>query len=1340
MPVGTVKTEGSQGNNFQVTFDQKNKVDFYGHEVSPFVSFAMRGFMPDNNVASVKLMNAIGKQLMSLERQEAEGPFEVRTARKELAEAQHEYESRVAELDKIQAKLDALPPEGSGSQADKEKRSNLKRDINEFWKLHTNGSVNEALISTKIKLENAITAAAKADPPPRHESIILDIDKAVNAHTANLLNLMGELEQVRGRAMSTEQRQALHEKIKQAINQTNAHIGTLRNGTEDSLAKARCDQIIKKLDSQRTEFLGQPVLVTEGTKVTIKEHQKIFRMVLQQYQSLENTVSAWEGVRQNRSNTEGYQDASNALEKHVYTAENPTAAQLWRVPPERTSVRLDTAEVFDSGVKRDEVLAAIHIADRTEVNPLDGKYVEERDTIIQRQKVGKALEKWAIAQDELAKVREKVGDDKSPEARDKVAKAERKETLAQKAVNRLPKNALPAAAEKPSAEAQAAELKTQLDEWKAILTTTEKDYIYAHQSDATKYDGKALTAEGKKELSVLMMNKLAAQYPYQLGTVREVHLHESNDLVSAVGHALEVVSSFFSQEMAAKHPGITFAFFTLMSASLGAGAVGALSAHGGMAQHIIMSIEKNWAAFTHSQDSFASRFIMSAVGLPTLSYTMAELLLSKPGDNTTIAKVKAQMRSDELSFSTEEEKMAHTLVQAGMVALALGVVTATGVLTHWLAALPKVASMGPVHAGLSGLNVFLDASGSDFSALTTAHGILPEVIAVASAMFAVKASGLFMGKLYLVGKQVAGENLSPEAEQRMESIAGLYGILQEDGPVAFEQAKAAMTAMYPDAIKNLHTEGQALMQAHPALFSKMPKAELFFAELNRTIAPEVQQEAQDAKGAFAQKGQEVESQLSAKKDSPVVAEKVGAAVNAVPEPTPGLPRRALNAASQGMVTAAKGTWNRLLGPIVAIVAAVVAVVPMIGVEIVALGARGLDAVRPRTPPDPSRLASLRQSEAAFYQRPIVKEMVHQLNKSIVAGSRIGLFFWYAGKTFANSAFGAAVLLAKSAVASVAFLNFCVNRGLNAAKGKGVVAGLVAGFTAGFGALGAKLGLMVTGLGLRVTAGVARGIKNVVKGVVGVLPVVGLVAVGAGAAFLGGIAALVAGAVAAARAPKGERMAAFRKVLKTVLINNIFEKFMVPAAIAIGKGVNFVTTPVSAPLEAFAKAADAGREAASKAEKKLDNALRAEPGAETIIAKRDERLSGLNDRSTTFKNAVGEGLNGMRTAVIRGTEAEIQVEGTRRDSAQEVAWKVAVEEAVVQGEIKDSSLDVAFPPPSPKDGVSVVEEETGIAEPPKSPSSTLGDGYTESHFDAEEENAGIDAEENTGNSLSGPPPQ
>lgn len=578
------------------------------------------------------------------------------------------------------------------------------------------------------------------------------VDLAVNMHSAKLLQILGALEKNRPNALSGEEQQEIKGKIEQLTRETNLHIQSLAGNNE--FLKDRAAHICTKLNVSLHQLVSEPVLSKENQPINDYQYQKVFRAALQQYQMLETTVSSWNGFTLNYSATEAYQDASAALTEHVASAQKPTAAQLWELPPQGTAV-LDTRKY--PGMARDDVYHSLCAGSEHPQKKFDHFQTKIK----------------------TAQIKFKEGKPKTDKNPLQVPKA-----------------------------MSAAQLGTVEKQFAANVDKVVQGLSKPEQVDAATF-----------------VNLVAQEViEYDVPEAKSVHLHVTNDLLAAGTHVLDVATGFISQEMAAKHPGLTFATFTLEAATFGFGALIAANQFVGLStaymkilgaaihkisgghisaasvQHAVSVIDESFKEFAHC-DSFFKSLLIDVLAMPTLTYMAAEELVGKPLDptmKTTIDKIMHSLRTSELLHESKEEQMTKTIVHITTAALVLGAIAGTGVLSAYLASLPSLAA--PLKATASFVSDLADFSAGNVTPLVTASGVLPELIAVASVIFAVKATAVVAGKLAITAKHLFHENADPQRAQEIGILNSLYD-LQQDDPRAF---KRAIDILPSDVLKNIY--------------------------------------------------------------------------------------------------------------------------------------------------------------------------------------------------------------------------------------------------------------------------------------------------------------------------------------------------------------------------------------------------------------------------------------------------------------------------------------------------------------------------------------------------------
>ena len=1047
----------SEKNNFKITLNQNQTTNFYGHTITPFEAIVMRGIMPDNNIASLKLLKCVGDQLAFLERQEAE---------------------------------------------DAKKANPENPNIDTYYQ-----SLPSRIANTR------------------------QVDKAVNAHTAMVLRVMGKLDQMKNRTMPPDERTTLAAELTQVYNDTINYIKSIKDGQKDSLVVRRCDVVIKELKSQLQSVQLDPVFIDKEGEVSTKVHQRLFRTVLRQYESLEGVVSAWDGVKLNRSCTEAYQDASIALQNHVYSPQIPDAAQLWQLPNTGMAT-LDTA-LYGDYFERDKLLFTLGVGD---TDPLC-KFEDNAQKLHKRQKEDK---------------------EKPPSKKEAIVK----------------KN-------------------NDVD-----LSGFKHDLHVQIKIHKETYPDSVMTEEAMSEILNKAFNQSLGDYAYTIDPARPLHIHEVTDLYSMIGRSAEGMSSYFAQEMAAKHPGLTFAFFSLTAATLGASAlvathtlthvasqylqiVGDLfhKASGGKVsasavQQALLAVEKQWITFSHAT-TFTQRLFMDVITLPTITYMMSELLLTSRLDKSTWSNVTEQFKSDALLYTTDEEKMMEDLIQAATVVFGLGMTAASGILMSYIMTLP-------VLQGSSGIQLpsfFPDIIPETFTKITTDSDLSLGLIGVVSAVFAVKIKDLVGDKMVDVGKQLFKKNDDPAIVECLNMLIVLHRLYLDD-PLSFNKVKAAMEeleTLRPGMWKAIQSSANQLKKQRPALVKDMNPS--FWDALNG-VTP----------------GEPVKINDSAVTVSSSATQKVG------------LLRRVSDAIGRFIL------WG--FGPLVGAVYTLV--MNPIATAIAWLGFRL--GGKPRT------------FKQLFNDDIFSPEMTYQAAKLGKALSGVVNFVWYVIKMLGNSSYRTVFLGLKSLVTAIAFTVLCINAMTNGKIRQGV------------GALLGQIGSMVLRGLLRVVLGLAKGILGLCRGLtVGIMAIVPtIISIGL---LPFAVVALGRGIASAFRAVvKNEPvLVAFKEGFSSSFNNGKAKQlqyFVVDGFIWIKNKTAFLGKFSAAISESIYKR----RQALHFREERVETALFVNLGAAGIMSARDTVLSGLNTAQAFGKNTVGQVLHYIRTLFVRSMEEEIQQYG------------------------------------------------------------------------------------------------
>ena len=1113
----TLDLTSSKKNNFKVIFNQNEVMDLYGHTVTPFDAIVMRGLMPDNNIASLRLLKSIGGQLAFLERLEAE----------DAKKANPDNPS-------IEAYYQSLPP---------------------------------------------------------HIALTRQVDKAINAHTARLLHVMGKIEQVRSSTMTSTEREALGAECRQVFDETIEYMRQLNGSHADDIVAKHCDDMISKLDSQRRSFLASPLFIDNATPIDINVHQRLFRTVLRHYESLEGTVSAWDGVRLNRSCTEAYQDASRDLQNHIYSIQMPNDAQLWRLP-KTGKATLDTA-LYNDKFERDKLLFTLSAGD---VKPL-----------------------------EIFDVNKQAMHQQQREAKAKSDIDDRLEDKSEHILGDFKKN-----------------LQSEIEVYQA------------------KHPDSRIELDVMSDILNRVFNKSHGECIYTVPQARELHLHKAKDLYSAIGHAAEEMSSYFSQEMAAKHPGLTFAFFSLTASTFGASALvatntlthfasqylhivgevfhkvsgGKLSA--AAVQQAFLVAEKNWIAFTHA-DTLAKSLFMDVIVLPKLTFVMSELLFSKRLDKTTLNKIVDQFQKDELLYRSDKSNMSELLLQSLVVALGMGLTAASGILFNYLTSLPIFhKSNSGFDNSFSKFNFLPDILPDTFASIATEKDILFEMIAVVSVIFSLKIKDLASDKMLEIGQQIFKKNEDPALVVHTEMLGALYRLYLDDR-LSFGKVTIAM-----EEIEKVNPgTWKAIQSSANTLRKEIPQSVAFIQD--------------DSFWDALNEGSRLNPTKNSLDQPPLTATALK------------LFRQTIKAIGRAILS--------LVGPLIGTVYTL-ALNPVL--TIIAWGVFRIIG-KPRT------------FKQAYFAEPFAAEMFYQAAKLGRAVSGIINAVWNMFKVLANSSYRTVFLGLKLIVTGFGFTALCMNAVINGKIRQGV------------GAFLSQIGSMISRGILRVGSGLVQTVFGVVRGFI-----VGIMAIAPSILSIGllpfAIGAVISGALNAFRAFINHKLVgeAFKEGYLSMFHDGRAKQlsdFVVRGFLFIKNETAFIGQFSHAIFEPMNKL----RQTLRSREDRVENDLLNNPGATAIRSMRDRALAGFNTVQAWGKNGVGRGINFVRTLLVRSVEAEIQRYGTNvKDNMPDIMLASTQSSAALihsmiglpkAGEKKNTAEAVKateenqVPPVAPTDGMS-----------------------------------------------------
>lgn len=649
--------ETDRNGDYSISLGTAPKHEFYGQRISELQAFRRYGNLPDNHILSNKLINILGRNLLSLEKQ-------------------------------------AIELEGN-------------RGISE----------------------------------PRKKSIQLysDLERGSNAFHISLLDMLAPLEMTRETDGSNIVK-CTSNQIGLIKNLFDVRITTLKNElfSETNLSQIAVDRkskLIAVIEANKDSILKM-MRTESGVNL-----QTLHRRVMESFAKEQKLISIFQHRAgrpldyANQSLTEAYQNASYAMEKHVFSHENPTAEQLWihegTQGDTNSPITVDTRR-YHSMRKEDALYTACFLGADYPAEEQKHDVLPGAEGIIAHPTAAtnpnRKFNSWKDKIKEKSK-KNRAEDEKG--AREKQTEAE----LPLRPIELSPK---PQGRVEQLSRSEQAEQTSPMEHLRRLAN----EVILPPSSETP-----------------------SAQY---LASEKHVHLHESHDLFAAIGYAAVDITKYFEGEMAAKKPVMTAAMFIAVGATFGAAGLGAAGVHSmqGLSatiakiltingklgvspehfQSVIHAISDKWLELTYSKEGLFHIMLMDMFALPKITYTLVDSILNSSEHKDTISRLTERFASQDLAGYTDQEQKDQLVRNAVTISLMLGGAIALGL------AADLAVKFGPglaktIGHGVGALSqVPLEA----FTSFGGAHTLGGGLVSLLALTLTVKSAGLFIGKMLLV--------------------------------------------------------------------------------------------------------------------------------------------------------------------------------------------------------------------------------------------------------------------------------------------------------------------------------------------------------------------------------------------------------------------------------------------------------------------------------------------------------------------------------------------------------------------------------------------------------------
>ena len=641
--------------NFYLKFEKpKTTTNFYGQTITEQEVFKRHGCLPDNGVLANKLMNAVGRNVINLEKHSRE--------------------------------------------------------------LKKSPFISEA------RIEN--------------EAFYLNLEKESGANTAGLFAILSTLEKVRFE--NPDEKRAELDKISKKLetHQTNrlSYLKSLINNDEKSaIHNNRINRLITLCEANHIQLKQSIKINNSGLSL-----QTIYRGVMDRFSSEQRLISIYQGRTANQSATEAYQEASYAMEKHVFSEEKPTNEQLWQFDENTDKPILIDTRRYPSMDKEKALWSQVLIAGNG------------------------ALEAY---QNNMKSV-EKAGLDRK-------FKEKKKQTVLM-----------------PMSRA---------DDFDASpVTTSMLVYPITSLNDLTKlFVGEEIEKKSESNELTSSDEDVTADLNFTNGTQRlsreqALSLYLANDGLSALGCALADFGKYFEGKMAASHPAMSGAFFLLSAATFGAAGLAAMNVAMGKAamHHLpaflkggVEAISKEWLNLTYSNGNNFHIIIMDMFALPKINYTVFDTLINGFEDKDTLTKLCEHLIPKDLEGKTRDEKVKEMMVKVVLTAAVLGSAVALGLGASYVAS----HGAGLAKSVADGINMVVDIPTEAITGITDASGGAAHIVAIAAALLTIKSAGLLLGKGMMYVNHLMDKNTPPNEKDALMITAELYDFASQKTPEEFKK-------------------------------------------------------------------------------------------------------------------------------------------------------------------------------------------------------------------------------------------------------------------------------------------------------------------------------------------------------------------------------------------------------------------------------------------------------------------------------------------------------------------------------------------------------------------------
>ncbi|WP_131782886.1 hypothetical protein [Legionella gresilensis] len=676
MPKFEVAANNRHG-NFSLTFparevqkadnNSNQGIKFYGQSLSELQMFRRYGNLPDNNILSNKLINILGKNLLRLAKQRSE---RVERVNQLLEKQKTKGHSRISEW---------------------------QREI-EFYS---------------------------------------ELESRSNAFTISLLDTLSSLEATRFESNDKLRIGKVDDKLKGEIGKLYDERIQFINGEITKLKNLRYIQPNNQIKIDRLQRLvdqinkNKEALLKELGK-SDKRLQSLYRNIMDDFAHEQRALSVYQHTADraldyaNQSLTEAYQDASYAMEAHVFSPVRPTDEQLWQNLGDDKTIILDSRN-FPHMKKEDALLSAALINYRKDTAPKKPNPID-------------------VTTDNVKAIKEESK---------KVKKSQKSQESEQKNAKEKRKGNIPAM-ENVQTVAEIINLQNSLDTQLAEDAEPCSGPTKLHNPGAVKFyhSSDLFSAIGLAcvDFGKYFEHQMGAKHPAMTGAffVAASATFGAAGVGAAGGHFMLTGLHYITKALTIN---------------------GKLGVSPEKLESIIQAISAEWLKLTHTE-GLIETIIMDGFGLPKINYIVFDTIINGFEHKDTLYQLAQNLAQQDLEYYTAGEQAGKIIIQTAQVAVLFAIAIALGVGTYKLAHLVG-HGLGTEIAkdSASALEKIINVPTEVFTNLFLHQSVVNEVLAIASAMLTIKTAGLFLGKGVLLLNHLKNDPLvkvTPEETQAYE--------------------------------------------------------------------------------------------------------------------------------------------------------------------------------------------------------------------------------------------------------------------------------------------------------------------------------------------------------------------------------------------------------------------------------------------------------------------------------------------------------------------------------------------------------------------------------------------